>query len=236
MSTHDSEEEQIEMIKEWWRSYGLVTVLAIVLGVGGSFSWQYWKKYQLQQQQQASMLYQQLLSDLKAKDAGKVGAVADKIIADYRRTPYAGYAALIQAQQAVKNNQFPGALKKLLWVIDHSGNKAIVTIAKIRAARVQLAMNKPDQALQLLDAVDNKNFTALVESVRGDVFFMKGNRAKAKQAYQSAVNHLPPAAPLEGLIRMKLAQLADNSNTVATQSTKAAQRPVTLNHKTHNRG
>jgi predicted negative regulator of RcsB-dependent stress response len=71
-------------------------------------------------------------------------------------------------------------------VSQHSKDKQLALIARLRLARVQISQQKPDDALTTLDGVDPGAFEALFHEVRGDANFAKGNKAAALTEYRTA--------------------------------------------------
>jgi predicted negative regulator of RcsB-dependent stress response len=58
----------------------------------------------------------------------------------------------------------------------------------MRLARVQLAENKPDDALATLNGKPAGAFEARFHEVRGDVLFAKGDKAGALKEYLAAMS------------------------------------------------
>ena len=50
MELYDSEEQQVEAIKDWWKENGKAVVLGVVVGLGGLFGWRYYQDSVVQAQ------------------------------------------------------------------------------------------------------------------------------------------------------------------------------------------
>lgn len=187
MDVYLSEKEQIQKIKDWWKKYGTTLLVCLAIFAGGTFGWRYWQQYKVKRAEQASNLYMQMLSADLAHQTNNVQLYAQHLMADYSSTPYASFAALTLARENVNANDLKSAKGNLYWVVDHSGNKSLRQIAKIREARVLLALNQSQQALDLLNKVDDKAYGALIAETRGDIFLSLGNKTKALQQYQAAL-------------------------------------------------
>ena len=73
MADHLSEEEQIEAFKGWWAENGLQTIAALILVIGGYFGWQFWQDRQLEQVEQASDLYVEMIEIVSSQaDGGRL--------------------------------------------------------------------------------------------------------------------------------------------------------------------
>ena len=86
----------------------------------------------------------------------------------------------------VDGKELDKAAAALKSVIDHSKDKQLALVARVRLARVQIAQQKPDDALASLDGVDPGAFGALFHEVRGDAEFAKGNKPAALTEYRAA--------------------------------------------------
>ena len=54
MVDYKTEEEQIEAVKRWWNENGRAVVFAVVIGVSGSFGWQFWQDSKQEGREQAA--------------------------------------------------------------------------------------------------------------------------------------------------------------------------------------
>jgi predicted negative regulator of RcsB-dependent stress response len=206
-----TDDEQLVAVKDWWQRNGkpLVTggLLALIVVLG----WQAWQKYQSNQSQGASALYQQLLETALTPsgqaDAGRVAEIAGKLKSDFGGTPYAQYGSLFVAKVAVDTGKLDDAAAELKGVADKPATPTLGEIARQRLARVLAAQNKPEDALKLLDGQADKAFLAAREELRGDLLVQMGRTDDAHAAYQKAKAALSEEAAVGGL-QMKLDDLA----------------------------
>jgi predicted negative regulator of RcsB-dependent stress response len=200
-----SDKEQIQIIKDWWKKYGNIILIAFILVFGASFGWRYWHYYKNKQGEQASILYEQMLStDNQAAD---FKLFAEHLIKDYSHTPYASLASLMLAKQDVANSNLSGAVTDLQWVVKHGNSKSFRQIARIREARVLLANKQIQAALQLLQKVDDKAFMPAIEETKGDIFLAQDDKTKALDAYKQALQMLAPNSVMQPILTMKINQI-----------------------------
>ena len=210
MEIYTSEKEQLEQIRDWFKKYGMSIVLGVAIAFVITFGWRFWQQRQVTLGQQASQLYEQLLAvqSTQAKAPNpQVAQIANELMLNYNGTPYAGLAALMLASDAVQQGQLDLAEQKLQWVVANARTKPMEQIAKIRAARVLIAQNKSQQALQLLNKISDQAYIAEIDAVKGDAYAALGKTADAQAAYQSALDAMPKDAALRPLVQMKLANL-----------------------------
>ena len=90
---------------------------------------------------------------------------------------------------------------------EHSKDRDLGQIARLRLARVQIGQGKTDAALATLgDAAGAGAFAARYHEVRGDALYAKGDKAGALAEYRSAQT-ADPATDAQ-LLSLKIADLA----------------------------
>ncbi len=208
----NTEEEQIALIKEWWQRNGKPLLVGGVLALVIVFGWQAWQKHQVNQAHTSSVLYQQLLEaalvpseQVDAQQVAKLLAEVKKVNPD---NAYAQYAGLLAVKVAVDTNQLDDAALQLKEILAKPANDTLQELARQRLARVLLAQEQAEQALQLLDAKVQPAFVATREELRGDALVVLERPAEAKAAYLNAQKALLPEAATGSLL-MKLDNLSD---------------------------
>jgi predicted negative regulator of RcsB-dependent stress response len=203
------EQEQIAVIKDWWRKYGnLVTtaVLALVVGVSGVLAWRY---YRAQQSSSAAVLYSQLDTAEKSNESKKVQDIAATLTASHAGTPYASMAALRAAKSFAEMNDLTNAKQRLQWVVDKAKDDETRDIARLRLAGVLFDEKNHDEALKLLDAKHATAFDGLYADLKGDILAAQNKRTEARAAYQIALEKSDPRSSYRQLIQVKLDALGE---------------------------
>lgn len=216
MSEYMTDHDRVEALKKWWDNNGTGLVVGIILGLAIIFGWQYWQRHQLNKAAAASQAYQILLATSIHKDTDIFIQRAQTIIKTYPHSPYASLSSLLMAHVQVDQHQYAAAYDSNMWVVKNSSDSALKQIARVRAARLLLAMHKPDDALALLNKMDDKNFAILVDEVRGDIYVVKRNFPAARQAYMQAQQDDPDSPVLLPILQLKLSSLP--ANAVGTQT------------------
>lgn len=208
MTEYLTEQEQIQQLKTWLKQYGLTVILGIVIAFIITSSWHYWQNYRARILQRASVTYDEMLMQRAQNNSAEALIKAKKIIDQYPKTPYADMAALLLARNDVLKKDYPDAVKQLNWVIDHSDNRSLRQIARIRIARILIAQKKPADAVKLLSYSDDDNFIGLVDEVRGDAYLASNQPTAARNAYQLALKEIPNADITRPILQMKFDNLA----------------------------
>ena len=206
MAAYETEEQQIEALKKWWKENGKAFVIGATIGVAALLGVKGWFNYQNSQRVAASAEFQHLTQELKAGENQSVMIRADHIIDAFPSTPYAPLAAMALAKVKVEDGQLAAAQSKLQWAVDNARQDDLRHTARLRLARVMLAAGQADQALAVIDKVKPEGFAAAYQEVRGDIYVAMQQPDKARTAYQAALDALQPGED-NGILQMKLEDL-----------------------------
>lgn len=188
---YETEEQQVEALKEWWQENGRSVILGVVIGAAAIFGWQGWGKYQLSQSQQASDAFSETLDALAASATGSSAdlvAKAENLKSEHGGSLYAVMASLAAARALIESGDLAGAAEELQWAIDKSSQSEIQAIARIRLARVLGAQGKFDEGLKMLPTDAGELFTGLIEEARGDLFLAMDDLDNARASYKKALD------------------------------------------------
>jgi len=186
---YETEEQQIEAIKNWWKENSSMVVTGLAVGVASIFGWQYYQTESAKHIEQASMLYEHVI--INAENPSSINeqlASANQLAADFKNTPYASLSALIIAKQHLAAGQIEKAQQQYRWVIENASQNELKFLAKIRLSRLLLSNNQFDQALALLNETYPESFKGMVLELKGDVLLTQGNKTAAKVAYVQAMS------------------------------------------------
>lgn len=209
LSDYQTEEQQVEDLKRWWKEYGLSIITGVVLAIVIIFGWRFYKQYTTQKAEGASIIYERMMIDVMNGDTKDAAVQASVLLKDFTSVPYSKIAALVLAKQYVAQNKYNLAIKQLTWVIKHAkrSNSAFAQIAQIRLARIYVQQKKADQALGVLKKTNDSSFMGLIAEVRGDAYLQLKQKDKARAAYQEALKNIPNSNKSHPLLQMKLDDL-----------------------------
>lgn len=207
---YETEEQQVEALKNWWAENGKSVILGVAIGAAAIVGWQWWNSHQLSKARQASDGFAETVAALDSGADAK--AISDEVRDEFSGTLYATYSSLIAARASVEDGNMEAAVESLEWAADNSPVEEVALIAKVRLARVQGALGNTDAALSTLPSKVPAAFTAIVEEVRGDLYLAKGDIESARTAYQVALESGERAGNSAALT-MKLDDLATGETT-----------------------
>ncbi|HHJ80598.1 MAG TPA: tetratricopeptide repeat protein [Candidatus Tenderia electrophaga] len=203
MEVYESEQEQIDAIKKWWKENGKAVIIGAILGFGSLIGWQQWQANTQAQRESASLEYDVLLADLENKKYQQVKDRGARILSNYQDTSYAPLSAMSLAKVYVEEGDFASAKTYLQVAMDQDDQPQLKQIAQLRLARLLLADGDATQALSQLKAMKVGGFAAVVNELEGDIQVALGNRAQARIAYQQALDTIEAGVDA-ALLQMKL--------------------------------
>lgn len=203
MEAYETEEQQVEAIKSWWKENGKAVVVGGVVGIGAILGWKYYQSAQIEAKDTASMSYEKTLTALQASGA-EAAESAQAFISANAKSEYATLAALQLAKVQVEAGQLDEAITQLNWIVSNSKDESLMATAQVRIARIQAQQEQFDAALTTLATVKPASWAARVAEVKGDIALRQGDIATARSAYTEALQ-----AGMNQAVQMKLDDLAE---------------------------
>lgn len=202
MSTYQTDDEQVEALKKWWKDNGTSIIIGAVVGLSAVLGWQAWERYDRGQAERAAGYYAEFSSTVRGGNVDQAREQGDRLIEQFGDSAYASFAALELARLAYDAGQVDQAKQHLQWVADHSVDPALAQLGRLRLGYLLLDQGELDAARALAGAGADAGFAARYAELRGDIAVAAGDRAAAAEAYQAA---LDAGADNIDLLRMKLA-------------------------------
>lgn len=203
------EQEQLDVLKTWWRQYGNLVVTVIVAGALAAAAYQGWRYYRHQQALQAVTLYAQMESAERANEKKKAGDIAAQIIDKHAGTQYAAMAALASAKISFESGDLAMAKTRLQWVIERAREDEMRDLARLRLAGVLLDQKNYPEALKLVETKPAEAFGGLYADMKGDILAAQGKLAEARSAYRQALEKGDAKSSHHQLVQLKLDALGE---------------------------
>ena len=188
MNEYETEEQQVEALKKWWKANGSSIIIGVLVGVLGLFGWRYYVDQNHVNAVQASDLYMQLVQSVAMNTVDdKTIDINNQLINDFADTPYAALSSLVLANSEYEKDNVDGAVAQLELAIKHASDENINQIASLRLASVYIEQEKYELASALLKMPHDTAFKARYEELRGDLYLAEGDIVKARTAYDKAI-------------------------------------------------
>jgi predicted negative regulator of RcsB-dependent stress response len=219
MNEYETEEQQIEALKKWWKENGTSLILGLFVGVSGLFGWRYYSEQNNIHAVQASDLYMQVMQSaaLNTIDDRTVD-MNNLLLVEYNNTPYAALSSLALAKVEYEKGNFETATIQLELALKHATDDAIKQIANLRLARVNIDQGKYIEASANLNLAHDAAYDAQYEELKGDLYVAQGDLVQARLAYDKAISL--QGAAVSKWLKLKRQNLGaslvnDNSHTVS---------------------
>lgn len=208
MEIYNTEEQQVEAIKRFWKNNGTSILAGIAIGLAGLYGFRYYQAQQLSAIEAQSGQYAALIEQVSAEGTDKATWLIEtqKFIDANKESSYSVLAALLAAKEAAFLKDYAAAEKQLAFVIANTKSPEVIALATLRQARLQLEQGNYDTALKTLETTMPQSFVAQQQELKGDVLLKSGDESKAKAAYQAALT--ASEAGKNPLLQVKLNELA----------------------------
>ncbi len=216
MEPYTTEEQQVEAIKQWFKTNGrsLLTGIALILIV--VFGWRFWQQSNVEKGEAASLVYKNMMEAAQLafndqdqeENLATAGHLAQELIAEHRGSQYAHFAALTLAKIAVMNGNYVEAEEQLNWVITQRPDKPLLYVAQLRLARVLAEQGEVERGLAVVDRDVPVSMQASFEETKGDLYLLLGDQDNARMAYEKAVQAASDSGRPTTTIQIKLDDLA----------------------------
>ena len=208
---YETEEQQIDAIKSWWKKNGNSLVYglsAVIIGLSG---WNYWQSSTKVHSESASHLYEQVRAGFQgdAEAAGVAARQARDLMNEYDDTPYADQAKLLLATHRFEAGELNEAVNLLVEVRDSSNIKANKMIAMIRLTKIFETQKEYAQAQAQIDQAlatnPSESATAELKMIQVRMLMAQEKRDEARDVLATfTVADDSPLKPLNQLMRDEL--------------------------------
>lgn len=146
MEIYENENEQLDAVKRFFAENGKALAVGVVLGIGALVGWRFWNGSQVDSAREASLHYQNVMTDVRADDPKTLSA-AQQFVAQNQNT-YGALAALELAQRYVDKNDLTNAAQQLQKGLENTKDENLRSLINLRLARIQIQQKQADAALK----------------------------------------------------------------------------------------
>ena len=217
-----SEKEQIEAIRGWWRENGRYIISGVVIGVGLLIGWNYWNSQKEKAAVGASAAYETLVNEVAEGDAEAARNLASDLYENYASSVYAEQARLAMAKLYMDKGRDQDAANELAALLEAGNESDAAMIGRLRLAKILLYQDKPQEAIDLLQAYRDTAFGARYSETLGDAYVALGQPHDAREAYTLALADNPNAPTVDRtLVQMKINDLPKETDDAGAEAGEA---------------
>ena len=220
MSVYMTEDEQLEVMKKWWRRYGNLVTIILSLALLCVAGYRYMNWHQQKLTQQASIAYEQMMIAFSNQNTKSVKSYANELIKAHRHTVYSDVAHMTLAKIYVSKSQLDKARAELRLVAGESKMNALRQIAQIRIARILAAEKSYSNALSELNTVYDETYLPVINELKGDIYGATGQYQEAITAYRLAIDEVKTNGMGNLFLEMKTNELAIKTQSMSPDDKK----------------
>ena len=187
MIRYETDEEQVAAIKNWWKENSSSLLITLLIAVLSWTGWNYYQNDKRAKAENASAVFNVMQLSMQQGSFANIAREGMKLIKEQPESPYSSGASLLLAKYNLQQNKADEAIKNLQWVVDNSIDTSLVTVAKLRLAKLLLDLGKIEQAKQTLDAIDD---TKLLATDKSNVDYAKASIALKNNQIDQAITLL----------------------------------------------
>lgn len=210
MDSYLDEREKWEALLAWLRSNGPAMLAGVAIAAIGLGGYRWWQSHLNGRDLAASTLYAQMESAFSTGDSARAFTLAGTLEHQYSGTPYADQAHLASAASYVQTDHLARAAAELTAVMEHPHDPILGLVARLRLARVQIALHQPQLALSTLAGANPGAFAPRYAVVRGEAYYAMGNKREALAEFRLARASDPGGETDRGLLALEISDLAAN--------------------------
>ncbi len=208
-----SEKEQIQYIRDWWRDNRMYIFIFGFIVIGSVAGTNTWKASAINQQIEASSLYESLAIEISENNLEGGARIAEEIYSEYSESIYADQARLAMAYFYMSQSRDEDAALELRGLIKSSDNNEMMLIANMRLAKILLYQSKYQEVIDLLEGSLGHAFETKFSELIGDAYLGLEDYENAEFAYMNALKNTgSPQVVDAALLQMKINDLPEQNN------------------------
>lgn len=209
MEPHLTQDEELQRIRHWWKKNGVSVVAGVGIGVAAIAAVNGWQVYTENRAENASALFDQVRTALRADDLDAARGLADELREDFTATTYATGAALLVAARRHRDGDAEGARELLERTLDSGAGDAAEHAARLRLAALELDAGNHERALELTAADDRQGFESFYAELRAEAHLLGGDAGAARAEFDAALDALAEDSGYRELLEMKRNAVAE---------------------------
>ncbi|MCK5395423.1 MAG: tetratricopeptide repeat protein [Gammaproteobacteria bacterium] len=195
MNEYETEEQQVEALKKWWKENSTSLIVGLFVGVSALFGWRYYVDQNHSHAIQASDLYMRVMQSTMTNTVNdQTMDINTTLVNNYSDTPYAALSSLALAKSEYEKGNVDAATAQLELAVKHANDEVTKQIASLRLASVYIEQKKYEEVSMILNMSHDVAFDAHYEELKGDLYMAKGDTDQARIAYDKAISLLGVSA------------------------------------------
>jgi predicted negative regulator of RcsB-dependent stress response len=209
---YETEEEQVEAIKNWWKQNGTQLLLGILVIVLVYTGWQYWQNKKYAESVYASSVFEAMQVRAEQGQLGDVAREGLKLMEEQPDSPYSTGVALLLAKFYMEKGEKDRVVENYQWAVEHASDASLKTVAQLRFARYYADQKQFDKAQAQLDTIKVAGLVpaekANYDYVSGTLALFQGKTAEAKKLFTSVMENKEADDNIKAVAQLQLDDLS----------------------------
>lgn len=208
MSRYESDDEQIQAIKDWWKANGSSLLSGLLVLSIAWAGWTYWQNQKLSKAVTASGTFEVLEIKMQQGAFGDVARDGLKLMEEQPDSPYSTGIALMLAKFYFEKQEVDKAVEQLSWVVANAPEDSLKLIAHLRMAQMYQETGALEKALAALEQAKTLSLSlaeqANLNYAFGELYLAKQEVSQAWNYFKAVVDNKETATNLATLARLQL--------------------------------
>lgn len=188
MNEYETEEQQIEALKKWWKENGNSLMIGLLVGVSGLFGYRFYVNNQHVQAVTASDMYMTIVQNVASgAEIEQSIDLNNKLVNEFSSTPYASLSSMVLARSEYLKGNHDAAKAQLELALKYATDDIITQQIRFRLASLYIESGDFAQAETMLKAEHDEAYEAQYAIIRGDLYQAQGELDKARAEYDRAI-------------------------------------------------
>lgn len=208
MDRYGTDDEQVQVIKNWWKENGTSLLSGLLVISVGWAGWTYWSNAKMASSLEAANTFEILQLSMQQGRFGDVAREGLKLTEEQPKSPYAAASALLLAKFYVEKKETDKALAQLDWVTKNSTTPSIQLTAALRAASLNIEAKAFEAALANLTVGAGLKLStadqANLDYAYADYYQSTGDVTQAAVYLQKVIGNKEASDNLQALAKLQL--------------------------------
>ncbi len=183
-----TEEEQVEVVKQWIAGHWLTITVAVVASIGIVYGLNYYKSAKIKKQNISAVKFNDLVKNIDSGKAELSIKTLDELKAKDSNSSYSSVGSLKLAKSFFEKKEYENAIKEYDWIFNNAKDSSMKSIAVLRKARALSELNKPSEAISELAKINDSSFTKEATLLKGDILLSENKFDEAVKVYESMID------------------------------------------------
>ncbi|QCI24096.1 tetratricopeptide repeat protein [Buchnera aphidicola (Macrosiphoniella sanborni)] len=167
----------------------------------------YWKYPMIDQTKNLNAIqYEEIIKKININKPQNIYEVENFII--HNHNVYGTLTALSLSKEYILHNELDKALISLSNSLKYTSEENLKILLTLNIAKLKIEKNCNQQAIKILNRIQNHNWSNIIENMKGDIYMHLNNKKEAIKSWEKSLS-LEDSNASKEIIRMKINDLKE---------------------------